>query len=232
MDALLRELREEPDGIAEYYDTEISSKQLTIGSAADRNIQLLGRGIAPEHAMIVLAGSQLTLECRRGEVVRLNGKKRATAEAQRRRRDRARRPSPAHRSAAAGFQRGHRAAARTIASTPARSRARSAPICHRPGWASARMAWAGVVLVMLFGLMLPFFVMKLHHGGTATSSWIPGDKFWNSGPLHQVHQQAIGDRCETCHQKLFQRVQDAACTDCHSHDARSHHARAPGAHRA
>ena len=54
MDALLRELREGPDGIAEYYDTEITSKQLTIGSAADRNIQLLGRGIAPEHAVIVL----------------------------------------------------------------------------------------------------------------------------------------------------------------------------------
>ncbi len=79
MDALLRELREGPDGIAEYYDTEIASKELTIGSAADRNIQLLGRGIAPQHAMIVLAGSQLMLECRRGEIVRLNGKKRASA---------------------------------------------------------------------------------------------------------------------------------------------------------
>ncbi len=41
MDALLRELREGPDGIAEYYDTEIQSKELTIGSSPDQNIQLL-----------------------------------------------------------------------------------------------------------------------------------------------------------------------------------------------
>ena len=79
MDALLRELREGPDGIAEYYDTELSTKELTIGSGTDRNIQLLGRGIAAEHATIRQSGSALMLECRRGEIVRLNGKKRASA---------------------------------------------------------------------------------------------------------------------------------------------------------
>src|SRR5687767_11856472 len=79
MDALLRELREGPDGIAEYYDTELTAKELTIGSATDRNIQLLGRGIAADHAVIRQVGSQLRLECRRGETVRLNGKKRADA---------------------------------------------------------------------------------------------------------------------------------------------------------
>src|SRR5688572_23277720 len=79
MDALLRELREGPDGIAEYYDTEISGNQVTIGSSSDQNIQLLGRGIAPQHAMILISRSKLALECRRGEVVRINGKKRADA---------------------------------------------------------------------------------------------------------------------------------------------------------
>src|SRR3990170_8266398 len=79
MDALLRELREGPDGIAEYYDTEISGKELTIGSAADQNIQLLGREVAPEHAVIRQVGSQLEVACRRGERVRLNGKKKESA---------------------------------------------------------------------------------------------------------------------------------------------------------
>ncbi|MET0533750.1 MAG: FHA domain-containing protein, partial [Steroidobacter sp.] len=79
MDVLLRELREGPDGIAEYYDTEITTQQLTIGSSPDQNIQLLGRGIARQHATILVSRSKLALECRRGEVVRINGKKRADA---------------------------------------------------------------------------------------------------------------------------------------------------------
>lgn len=219
MDALLRELREGPDGIAEYYDTEITSKQLTIGSAADRNIQLLGRGIAAEHAFIVQAGSQIALECRRGEFVRINGKKRANARlnvgdvielAGHRLRIA---PPPPGFGVAIELQPNDRIDASAFESAFRTDLSQT--------WLGKRaMAWAGVVLVLMFGLALPFFVMKLHHADQATPSWLLGDKFWNSGPLHQVHQQAIGDRCETCHEKLFQRVQDTACTECHrtTHD--------------
>lgn len=219
MDALLRELREGPDGIAEYYDTELSTKALTIGSATDRNIQLLGRGIAPEHAVIVQAGSQLMLECRRGEYVRLNGKKRASARLKvgdvielAGHRLRIAQPPP-------GFTAAIELQANDHVDASAFEGAFRTDLSQT--WLGKRaMAWTGVVLVVLFGLALPMFVMKLHHGGMQTPAWVPGDKFWNTGPLHQVHQQATGDRCETCHQKLFQRVQDAACVDCHrtTHD--------------
>ena len=64
MEALLRELHEGPDGIPEYRDTEISGAELTIGSAADQRIQLLGRAVAPEHAVIRKSGSKLELSCR------------------------------------------------------------------------------------------------------------------------------------------------------------------------
>lgn len=214
MDALLRELREGPDGIAEYYDTELTTRELTIGSAADRNIQLLGRGIAAQHAVIRQAGSQLMLECKRGEVVRLNGRKRADARLKvgdvielAGHRLRIAQPPPGF-SAAIELQANDRVDASAFESAFSTDLSQT--------WLGKRaMAWSGVVLVVLFGLALPMLVMKLHHGGMATPSWIPGDKFWNTGPLHQVHQQAIGDRCETCHQKLFQRVQDTACAECH-----------------
>lgn len=219
MDALLRELREGADGISEYHDTEISGTELTIGSAADQNIQLLGRGIAPEHAVIRKAGSQLELICRRGEYVRLNGKKRASS-----------RltagdvielaghllritPAPPGFSTAIELQPNARIGASAFEGAFRTDLSQT--------WLGKRaMAWTGVVLVMLFGLALPMLVMKLHHADLPTPSWLPGDKFWNSGPLHRVHQQAIGDRCDTCHQKLFQRVQDSACVDCHrtTHD--------------
>lgn len=214
MDALLRELREGPDGIAEYYDTEISGERLTIGSAADSNIQLLGREVTREHAVILMSRSHLALECRRGEHVRINGKKRSFAKL----------------SAGDVIELGgHRL---TIAQPPPgfavaielqpndRVDASAFESAFRTDlvqtWLGKRtMAWAGVVLVAMAGLVLPLLVMTLHHAGKEVPAWFPGDQFWNSGPLHQVHQQAIGDRCDTCHQKLFQRVQDAACVDCH-----------------
>ena len=219
MDALLRELREGPDGIAEYHDAEISGAEVTIGSASDQNIQLLGREIAPEHATIRQSGSRLELMCRGNARVRINGKKRRDAKLAvgdvielAGHRLRIAQPPPGF-AIAIELQPNDRIDASEFESAFRTDLSQT--------WLGKRaMAWLGVVLVSLFGLGLPMLVMTLHHAGTDVSSWIPGDKFWNSGPLHQVHQQAIGDRCDTCHQKLFQRVQDQACTECHrtTHD--------------
>lgn len=219
MDVLLRELREGPDGIAEYYDTELACQQLTIGSSPDQNIQLLGRGIAREHAVIRISRSELALECRRGEFVRINGKKRAAANLNvgdlielAGHRLRIAQPPP-------GFTLAIELQANDRVDASAFEGAFQTDLSQT--WLGKRtLAWTGVVLVLLFGLALPFIVMTLHHDKKETPSWITGDEFWNSGPLHQVHQQAIGDRCETCHEKLFQRVQDSACVECHrtTHD--------------
>src|SRR6185503_3514412 len=73
MEALLRELHQGPDGIPEYRDTEISAGDLTIGSSADQRIQLLGRAVAPEHAVIRKSGSKLEVTCRAGQRVVVNG---------------------------------------------------------------------------------------------------------------------------------------------------------------
>ena len=48
MDALLRQLKSGADGIAEYRDIEVSVDALTMGSAPDRTIQLLGEQVAGE----------------------------------------------------------------------------------------------------------------------------------------------------------------------------------------
>jgi predicted CXXCH cytochrome family protein len=219
MDTLLREVREGPGGIAEYYDTEISGNELTIGSGPDQNIQLLGRTIALEHAVIRQSGSSLELVCRGGQYVRLNGKKKTSAKlsfgdvielaghiltvAQ----------PPVGFATALELKANDRIDASEFESAFRTDLVQT--------WLGKRtMAWAGVALVVLFGLVAPLLVMTLHHADKAVNTWLPGDKFWNSGPLNPVHQQAIGDRCDTCHQKLFQRVQDAACVDCHrtTHD--------------
>jgi predicted CXXCH cytochrome family protein len=219
MDVLLRELREGADGIVEYHDTEISGNELTIGSSVDSRIQLLGRLVAPEHAVIRKIGQRLELVCRGAQRVRLNGKKAGSAKL---------------RFGDVIEIAGHRL---TIAQPPPgftvaielqtndRIDASEFEGAFRTDlsqtWLGKRtLTWLGVIAVLLFGLILPLTVMKAHRAEKAVSAWIPGDEFWNSGPLSQPHQQAIGDRCDTCHQKLFQRVQDAACQDCHrtTHD--------------
>lgn len=219
MDVLLRELREGPDGIAEYYDTEIATGQITLGSAPDQTVQLLGRGIARQHAVIVASRGKLALECRRGELVRINGKKRADAKLKvgdlielAGHRLRIAQPPP-------GFAVAIELQTSDLVDASAFESAFRTDLSQT--WLGKRaMAYVGVAAVLIFGLVLPLMVMSVHHAGKPTPSWMPGDEFWNSGPLHQVHQQAIGDRCDTCHQKLFQRVQDSACQECHrtTHD--------------
>src|SRR5579864_7799288 len=79
MDALLRQLKDGPDGVPEYHDTELSADSLTIGSAANCSIQLLGEGIAPSHAVIRSVSGKITIACRAGQRVSLNGASVSTA---------------------------------------------------------------------------------------------------------------------------------------------------------
>lgn len=214
MDALLRELREGPDGIAEYYDTELCGAELTIGSAADQRIQLLGRAVAAEHAAIRASGKQLELTCRRGQRVRVNGEARSSAKL------------------AVGDEielAGHRL---TIAEPPGGF---DTAIELRPNpnidasefesafrtdlyqtWLAKRpTAWGLTTLVLIVGVVLPLLVIYMHRAGKEVPAWVPGDELWSSGPLSPPHQQAAGERCDTCHQQLFARVADASCQSCH-----------------
>lgn len=40
------------------------------------------------------------------------------------------------------------------------------------------------------------------------------DTFWNPGPLSTAHL-TLGQDCRSCHEQPFERVRDAACTQCH-----------------
>ena len=52
MNVLIRYLRQRPDGVTEAQDSEVTLDDISIGSAADRNIQLIGRDIGAKHAQI------------------------------------------------------------------------------------------------------------------------------------------------------------------------------------
>src|SRR5215216_5354145 len=198
MEALLRELHEGPDGIPEYRDTEISAAELTIGSGVDQRIQLLGRAVRPEHAVIRKSGSKLELSCRQGQRVRINGEESSSAKLE---------------TGDIIELGGHKL---TIADAPGGF---DVAIELRPNesidasefesafrtdlmqtWLSKRpAAWLLTAIVLIMGVVLPVTVIVMHRAERVTPAWMPGDEFWNSGPLSAAHQQAAGVRCDTCH---------------------------------
>ncbi len=214
MDALLRELREGPDGIPEFQDTELSGDELTIGSGADQRIQLLGRAVAPEHAVIRKSGKHIELSCRGGQRVRVNGESRSSAKLQ------------------IGDEIELAGHTLTIAEPPGgfdtAIELRPNPNIDASEFESAfrtdlyqtwlskrRTAWSLTALVLIIGVALPLVVIYMHRAEQEVPAWVPGDEFWSSGPLSPAHQQAAGERCDTCHQQLFGRVQDETCQSCH-----------------
>ena len=213
MEVLLREVREGPDGIPEYHDTEISAAELTIGSAADRSIQLLGKGVDAEQAVIRKSGSRLELSCKRGKVtvnerdvasallcvgdiVRIGDHELTVMTA------------PGGFDAAIELR-----PAQNIDASEYENAFRTD--LHQTWMGKRPAAWLAVALVLIVGLAIPFVTVMMHRADQPVPALMPSDKLWISGPLSAAHQQATGNRCDSCHQQLFQHVQDKACLTCH-----------------
>lgn len=214
MDALLREIRPGDDGVADFRDVEVSADTLTIGSAPDRSIQLLGRNVAPRHAELRPVGNGIQLVCRRGNAVWIDGNEETST-----------RLSPGRTVEVGGN--------RLSLFDPPPGFDVGIEIRVDPGidasifegafrtdlnqvWLSMRAtAWVSSALVLLLAFLVPFLLAGADGADPPQLPWVPSDTFWTSGPLHPAHTLAIGDNCRACHVKYFERVRDAACVDCH-----------------
>ncbi|HEY6642900.1 FHA domain-containing protein [Povalibacter sp.] len=213
MEVLLRELREGPDGIPEYHDTQISAAVVTIGSAADQRLQLLGKSIAAHHASIRQSGSQLELTCRAGKV-RVNGELQGSAklvigdviEIGSHQLQLVQPP--------VGFDAALELRPDKNIDASAFEGAFRTDLLQT--WMGKRpTAWMAIGLILIVGLALPLAAVMMHRADRAVPAMMPGDALWSSGPLSAAHRQAIGDRCNVCHQTLFQRVTNESCGSCH-----------------
>lgn len=214
MDALLRQLKEGPDGVPEYHDTELKTENLTLGSAPDCSVQLLGEAVAAEHAVIRSANRSATITCRSGQRVILNGKP-VTSSAL----------NLGDRLEIGGHQlqlveppMGFELALeiRPDPNVNAASFERAFRTDLSETWLSKRGgAWLLMLLAAVGTLLVPLGMIYWHRSGATTPPGIPNDTFWTAGPLSQAHQLATGQRCDGCHQSLFVHVRDSACRDCH-----------------
>lgn len=215
MDALLRQLQRGADGIAEYRDVEVSADALTLGSAPDRTIQLLGEHVGGEHAEMTTAGGRLLVTCRRGCKIRVGDADVASArlgvgdsfEVGGNRLTVLEPPG--------GFDVGLQIELDPDIDASVFERAFRTDL--RQGWFSSRSAaWALSIAILLFGFLVPFLLATMTDSDSAVRRVLPGDAIWTSGPLHEAHALATGDDCQACHVGFFQRVQDSACEACHA----------------
>ncbi|HTB27704.1 MAG TPA: FHA domain-containing protein [Steroidobacteraceae bacterium] len=226
MNALIRNLRLGPDGVTEAQDSEAQVDAVTLGSAADRTIQLLGREVGARHAVITVTGATIRITCQRGWSVRVNGQQVAAASLA----VNDRIEIGGHRlqivSAPAGFDLAIEVQPSSGIDASEFERAFRTDL--EQTWLSKRGgAWLLGLLTLLIALSIPLAMVFVHRQGTATPTGVPDDTLWSPGPLIPAHQHVIaahaipghkdaaGKACNACHEQLFVHVQDPACKQCH-----------------
>lgn len=215
MDALLREVRPSADGIAEYRDVEVSADTLTLGSAPDRTIQLLGERVGPQHAELKLLRHGLQVTCSRGYTVRVDGNDVGSAKL-----------SPGDTFGVGGntltlveppggFDIGLQIELDQHVDASVFEGAFQTDL--NQGWFSTRSAaWWLSAAVVLLAFLVPLLLATMPGSDSVLRRLLPSDALWSSGPLHPAHALATADDCQSCHIGLFQRVQDSACQSCHA----------------
>ena len=192
MKALIRYLRQGPDGVIEAQDSDATVSELTIGSAADRQIQLIGREVGADHAAIRASGGKLGISCRGGFRVQINGKSVASAKL------------------AIGDQiniAGHQlrlvkppagfdiAIEVQLTSADASEFENAFRTDLEKTWLSKRSgAWLLAILTLGVAFAVPLASVYMHRQGKPTPVASIDDTLWSAGPLSAAHEHAAGKK--------------------------------------
>lgn len=218
MQALLRLVRQGADGIPEYQDTEVSVDVIAIGSAANSTLQLLGAAIAASHAAIRAAGDGFSIAARGGSRITVNGREVASSALAEGDVVAIGKHQLRRVAAPAGFDLALEIQLDDTAAPSEYERAFRTDLDQT--WLSRRRAsWLLFLLVPLLAFAIPLLAALMHRSDAPVQAkaphWLPDDTLWSTGMLVPAHQQAAGERCETCHRKFFTHVRDPDCKKCH-----------------
>jgi len=213
MEVLIRELRNAADGTAEITDKEISGDSITIGSAPDQGIQLIGFGIASEHATISRVSGQLKIDAGKGHNITVNNRSVITAILNRG--DVI--TLGAHRLRIIVAPSGFDVAIEVQLSDKVDSSEFEGAFqtnLKQTSLSKRWLAWVSSFAIIVMFLLVPLLFVGVRHY-VGLPNWLPTDNLWSPGPLAAGHQHAIGNNCSSCHKILFQPVRDEACVTCH-----------------
>lgn len=83
---------------------------------------------------------------------------------------------------------------------------------------SRTFSYLAFISILLLFLVIPYIATQNKDFHNKISQVpIPNDNSWSSGPLAMAHRiPEIGNNCNVCHVKPFEKVQDKQCLTCHS----------------
>ena len=196
-------------------DRELSADRISVGAGNDQLIQLLGTDVRAQHASFSISGGSLKVQAVGGTVA-VDGEAVRSAQLQ----SGSVVSVGGHELRVSDAPAGFDAAIELIPDANVDPSAFEAAFQTSldETWLSKRgPAWTIAALVLLMGLLIPVYLIIDGDPETpATDATILTDAYWTSGPLHPVHNVAIGDDCGACHKVPFQKVPDDACTACHT----------------
>ena len=215
MEVLLRERLSAGNQNEAFQDRELSGDPITLGSAQDQMLQLLGTGVLGRHAELRKAGADVSISALGRARLRQDGKDVRSAKL-------AEGDSieiGGHRLTRIAAPAGFDAALELIRDPDVDSASfeRAYQTSLGDTWLTKRApAWILLTLVLALGLAVPLWLVFDGNEETPDpQASLITDAIWTSGPLHAIHNQAIGNDCQACHTELFKRVQDEACEACH-----------------
>lgn len=204
--------------MADYNDRDVGGSALGLGREASEEIQLQGVGIAPKHALIAVSTRGSALKCVGDAKVMVGGNSLSQV---------ALAPGTeiligTHRLVVIDPPPGFELALELHFGDGLKAEDFEKTFTTRLTQTSLRrrpLAWASVVVILVALFGLPLWQALSRNAGhplpAAVSRFLPSDRLWTPGSLVPAHQQAIGDNCGACHQKMFVPVQDKACSACH-----------------
>jgi hypothetical protein len=213
---LRRRIRPNPaSNQAEYRQVVLKARRLTIGRAADRHVQLDHAEVSSRHAIVYSVLGRLRVRAIGAGTVIVNGERcrnawlrtgdvmtlgvaRLTVEQQR-----------AGGVIVLRLNDPHALSTKKIEAANDLS-------LKEAGLNPRRWSWLLVMGLLCIGFLSPFAgaIISPFRAALRAAPLVPSDALWLPGPLHDRHR-AVGDDCNVCHTKPFERVANAACVKCH-----------------
>ncbi len=195
-------------------DRSIASSVVTIGSDPDQDIRLGGVGVRGNHAQLKQGVSGVEIMCTRGATVSVNGEMVNRSGLKPGDKINLAQNEIIIVNAPAGFD-------IALDLTPAAMQASSVAGAYKTDLSQTKLgmrklAWTLSITALLISMLIPLGYRFLTNSDNTLANTLPfTDSAWSSGPLHEAHS-ALENNCKACHQKLFQKVTNAACDQCHS----------------
>jgi hypothetical protein len=213
---LRRRIRPNPaSNHAEYRQVLLRARRLTIGRAPDRHVQIDHADVSSRHAILYSVLGRLRVRAIGAGTVMVNGKRcrnawlrtgdvmtfgvaRLTVEQQR-----------AQGVIVLRLNDPHALSTKKIEAANDLS-------LKEAGLNARRWSWWLVMGLLCIGFLTPFAgaVISPLRAALRAAPLVPSDALWLPGPLHDRHR-AVGDDCNVCHTKPFERVANTACAKCH-----------------